>query len=189
MRRWVERHYDAHAARKHLEPRPLAAISAGSRLQRLIAPAGHILGASHIILQAAGRRVVFSGDLGRLKDLIMRPRSVIERVLDHLKRFGPDARNMIVLVGYQAGGTRGAALLQGARELGFRKPLWQIFLTHGDPSATDALRLRMPSRSAWPRKFPAIVQLERPGSGGKVSALRSIDAHQRGRLPAVLKFS
>jgi len=32
------------------------------------------------------------------------------RVLHHLKAFGPDARNTIVLVGYQAAGTRGAAL-------------------------------------------------------------------------------
>jgi len=32
------------------------------------------------------------------------------RVLHHLKAFAPDARNSIVLVGYQAAGTRGAAL-------------------------------------------------------------------------------
>lgn len=32
------------------------------------------------------------------------------RVLHHLKAFAPDARNTIVLVGYQAAGTRGAAL-------------------------------------------------------------------------------
>lgn len=32
------------------------------------------------------------------------------RVLHHLKAFAPDARNTIVLVGFQAAGTRGAAL-------------------------------------------------------------------------------
>lgn len=39
------------------------------------------------------------------------------RVLHHLASFGPDARNAIVLVGYQAGGTRGAALARGDRVL------------------------------------------------------------------------
>ena len=39
------------------------------------------------------------------------------RILHHLKRFGPDRRNTIVLAGFQAGGTRGAALKAGAREL------------------------------------------------------------------------
>jgi metallo-beta-lactamase family protein len=39
------------------------------------------------------------------------------RVLHHLKRFAPDSRNTILLVGFQAGGTRGAALLAGAHEI------------------------------------------------------------------------
>lgn len=36
------------------------------------------------------------------------------RVLHHLKAFAPDHRNLILLTGYQAAGTRGAALLAGA---------------------------------------------------------------------------
>jgi metallo-beta-lactamase family protein len=39
------------------------------------------------------------------------------RVLHHVAQFGPDARNAIVLSGYQAGGTRGAALAAGERSL------------------------------------------------------------------------
>lgn len=39
------------------------------------------------------------------------------RVLHHVKAFGPDARNTIVLVGYQAAGTRGRALQEGAKRL------------------------------------------------------------------------
>jgi metallo-beta-lactamase family protein len=39
------------------------------------------------------------------------------RVLHHLKRFLPDARNTVLLVGYQSAGTRGRALLDGADEL------------------------------------------------------------------------
>lgn len=39
------------------------------------------------------------------------------RVLHHLEAFAPDSRNAIVLSGYQAGGTRGAALVGGAERL------------------------------------------------------------------------
>jgi len=39
------------------------------------------------------------------------------RVVHHLAHWLPDARNTIVLVGYQAQGTRGRQLLDGAREL------------------------------------------------------------------------
>lgn len=39
------------------------------------------------------------------------------RVVHHLKAFAPDRRNTILLAGYQAAGTRGAALAGGAREV------------------------------------------------------------------------
>jgi metallo-beta-lactamase family protein len=39
------------------------------------------------------------------------------RVVHHLKAFAPDARNTILLAGYQAAGTRGAALAAGAKEI------------------------------------------------------------------------
>lgn len=39
------------------------------------------------------------------------------RVLHHLEAFGQDPRNAILLSGFQAGGTRGAALASGARQL------------------------------------------------------------------------
>lgn len=39
------------------------------------------------------------------------------RVLHHLRRFLPEPQNTILLVGYQAAGTRGRALLDGADEL------------------------------------------------------------------------
>ena len=39
------------------------------------------------------------------------------RVLHHLKHYAPDHRNTILLAGFQAGGTRGAALEAGASEL------------------------------------------------------------------------
>ncbi|MGD9590937.1 MAG: MBL fold metallo-hydrolase RNA specificity domain-containing protein [Candidatus Berkiella sp.] len=39
------------------------------------------------------------------------------RVLHHLKAFAPDPRNSIVFTGYQAGGTRGARMLNGEKEI------------------------------------------------------------------------
>jgi metallo-beta-lactamase family protein len=36
-------------------------------------PAGHILGASSLLLEVAGRRILFSGDLGRPDDTLMNP--------------------------------------------------------------------------------------------------------------------
>jgi Cft2 family RNA processing exonuclease len=39
------------------------------------------------------------------------------RVLHHLKTFAPDHRDTILFTGYQAGGTRGAAMLQGAESI------------------------------------------------------------------------
>lgn len=39
------------------------------------------------------------------------------RILHHLKVFAPDPKNTILMTGFQAGGTRGARLLKGEREL------------------------------------------------------------------------
>ncbi|MGI9124201.1 MAG: MBL fold metallo-hydrolase RNA specificity domain-containing protein [Mycobacterium sp.] len=39
------------------------------------------------------------------------------RILHHLKAFGPDARNTIMLTGYQVPGTRGASIAAGEREI------------------------------------------------------------------------
>jgi metallo-beta-lactamase family protein len=39
------------------------------------------------------------------------------RVLHHLKAFSGDPRNTILFAGFQAGGTRGAAMLGGATEI------------------------------------------------------------------------
>ena len=44
---------------------------------RLI-PAGHILGASMVMIEAAKKRILFSGDLGRPNDPIMRPPAAVE---------------------------------------------------------------------------------------------------------------
>jgi metallo-beta-lactamase family protein len=104
------------------------------------------------------------------------------RVVHHLKTFAPDSRNTILLVGFQAGGTRGAALLDGARSIKihgeyipvnaevanvsnisahadyveilewlghFQTPPRRVFVTHGEPAAADALRLRIEEKFGW----------------------------------------
>ena len=109
------------------------------------------------------------------------------RVLHHVRAFGPDPRNAIVLAGFQAGGTRGAALVGGARSLRIHgeqveinaevislqsasahadanelmawlrsaaKPPRGVFVTHGEPDASDALRLRIEHELGWPARIP-----------------------------------
>lgn len=104
------------------------------------------------------------------------------RVVHHIKAFAPDPKNMILFAGFQAAGTRGAALVGGAQwvrihgedipvaaevvnvdafsahadagELidwmrDIRKPPGQLFLTHGEPSASSALKNRIEEELGW----------------------------------------
>ncbi|MGE5169876.1 MAG: MBL fold metallo-hydrolase RNA specificity domain-containing protein [Rudaea sp.] len=115
------------------------------------------------------------------------------RVLHHLYAFAPDARNTILLTGFQAGGTRGRALLDGATSIkmfgehvpvraevallgnlsahadyvetlawleGFRAPPARTFLTHGEPEAADALRMRIGERLGWRCEVPEYLARE-----------------------------
>ena len=109
------------------------------------------------------------------------------RVLHHLKRFAPDPRATILLTGFQAAGTRGAALQAGAREIkihgsyvpvraevvtigslsahadyleilqwlrGFKSAPHATYLTHGEPAAADALRVRIQDALGWTCTVP-----------------------------------
>jgi len=60
------------------------------------------------------------------------------RVLHHLKIFAPEARNLILFAGFQAGGTRGAALVGGA----------ETIRIHGEAVAVRAQVAQMDSASA-----------------------------------------
>ena len=42
-------------------------------------PAGHILGASMIMIESSGKRLLFSGDLGRPNDPVMRPPTTVDK--------------------------------------------------------------------------------------------------------------
>jgi metallo-beta-lactamase family protein len=104
------------------------------------------------------------------------------RILHHLTRYAPDHRNTILLVGHQAIGTRGAALLAGADRLrihgadvavraevasvhglsahgdadelmrwlaGIGAPPRHVYLNHGEPAASEALRARIDAELGW----------------------------------------
>ncbi len=110
------------------------------------------------------------------------------RVLFHLARFAPDARNTILLAGYQAVGTRGADMMSGADHVrihgadvpvhaevvalhglsahadadelmawlgGFQSAPRQVFVTHGEPEAAEALRARIERELGWRASVPS----------------------------------
>ncbi|MEV8180992.1 MBL fold metallo-hydrolase [Specibacter sp. NPDC078692] len=104
------------------------------------------------------------------------------RILHHVASYGQDRRNAIVLAGYQAGGTRGASLASGNRQLriygqdiAVRAEVFQTeafsahadadaimawlrnapeaprmsYIVHGEPNASEALRLRIKHELGW----------------------------------------
>lgn len=109
------------------------------------------------------------------------------RILHHLKNYGPDIRNTILLAGFQAAGTRGRALRDGAKELkihgmwvpinaevahidtlsahadanelirwlsGFKNPPRKTFIVHGEPEASEGLRMRIGRELGWDSVVP-----------------------------------
>ena len=113
------------------------------------------------------------------------------RVVHHLKAFAPDWRNTILFAAFQAGGTRGAAMVGGARTIrihgedvpvraevamldnlsahadaaeivqwlkGFSRPPKQTFITHGEPAAADAMRLRIERELGWSCRVPEYLE-------------------------------
>lgn len=109
------------------------------------------------------------------------------RVIHHLKTFVGDPRNLILLAGFQAPGTRGASLISGAAKVRIHgedwpvraevrqlqassshadageilawlkqlpKPPRQIFITHGEPGPSDALRQHIEHRLGWSAIVP-----------------------------------
>jgi metallo-beta-lactamase family protein len=70
-------------------------------------------------------RVVRTADESKALDRLREPAIIIAasgmatggRVVHHLKVFAPDARNVILFAGFQAGGTRGASLVAGAQAI------------------------------------------------------------------------
>jgi metallo-beta-lactamase family protein len=85
----------------------------------------HRLDAEQCRLMCQAGKIVNSADDSRQLNQIRFPAVIVSasgmatggRVVHHLKAFAPDHRNTILLAGYQAAGTRGAALAAGAKEV------------------------------------------------------------------------
>jgi metallo-beta-lactamase family protein len=113
------------------------------------------------------------------------------RVIHHLKAFAGNERNLILLTGFQAPGTRGASLVNGAARVRIHGEDWpvraevrqlqassshadaneiiawlrqaprpprQIFITHGEPGASDALRQHIERQLGWSTLLPEYRQ-------------------------------
>jgi metallo-beta-lactamase family protein len=88
-------------------------------------PELHRLGAAQCAEMCRGVRFVTSEEESRALNDLRYPAVILSasgmatggRVVHHLKAFAPDPRNAIVFAGYQAMGTRGAALVGGAKQI------------------------------------------------------------------------
>ncbi len=72
---------EEHAQRSLRQFEPIAfgrEFDAGPGVRARLTPAGHILGAACVSLRAEGQTIVFSGDLGRPEDPVMRPPAPLE---------------------------------------------------------------------------------------------------------------
>jgi metallo-beta-lactamase family protein len=111
------------------------------------------------------------------------------RVLRHLEKRLPESNNTVLLVGYQAPGTRGRLLQSGIQELkmfgkyipvkarienlstlsahadqketlqwlkNFKNKPEKVFLVHGEPQSSDALRVKIKDTFGWQCVIPKI---------------------------------
>ena len=114
------------------------------------------------------------------------------RVLTYLKQLIDEATTSVLMVGYQAEGTRGRQLLEGAHELKFfgkyypvKAKIYHIdslsahadqagildwlgeiknipentFLVHGEPTALDALRVKIKDTFSWKITIPKLNEV------------------------------
>jgi metallo-beta-lactamase family protein len=171
------------------------AVDASAIYQRH--PDEHRLSATEFRNMYSLAHLVHSVDESKLLNLRGGPMVIISasgmltggRVLHHVAAYGSDPKNAIVLSGFQAGGTRGAALANGERSLriyGQDVPIraevvaleslsahadsdqliaWmkaapsapeQTYITHGEPEASDALRVRIQRELGWRARVPEI---------------------------------
>ncbi|MBT2597149.1 MBL fold metallo-hydrolase RNA specificity domain-containing protein [Arthrobacter sp. ISL-72] len=161
-----QRHRDGH----RLKEREYEDMYKTARMARTVAE-------SNVLNLRGGPMVVISGS-GTLTG---------GRIVQHIAKYGSDPKNAIILSGYQTGGTRGAALAAGERELRIlgrdipvRAEVIQVqglaahadsdgliewmgsagrrprmtYITHGEPAASDALRVRIKRELGWRARVP-----------------------------------
>jgi metallo-beta-lactamase family protein len=113
------------------------------------------------------------------------------RVVHHLKTFITNPKNTILFTGYQAAGTRGQTITNGAKEVkihgqyfpiraevvvqdalsahsdyqetldwlrNFKRPIKEVFLTHGEPIAADVLRRKIKENFGWNCRVPEYLE-------------------------------
>jgi len=153
---------DAQKALTHFRPLDYDAfheLPGGLRFRFL--PAGHILGASIVAIEGAGRRVVFSGDLGRQSDPVMRPatpvgeadylvvestygnrrhsgRNPVEELAGHLQR-AIDRKGVVVIPAFAVG--RAQTLLHLIARIKAGGALEGVPVYLNSPMAIDATRI------------------------------------------------
>lgn len=149
------------------------------------------------VFEAACKAIHYVRDVEESKELSANryPKVIISasgmatggRVLHHISAFGPDHRNTLLFAGFQAAGTRGRKLLEGAREVkihgqwvpinaeitdlpmlsahadgdelmrwlsGFQRAPRRVFIVHGEPEASEALRERIIRELGWDATVP-----------------------------------
>jgi metallo-beta-lactamase family protein len=157
--------------------------------------AEHRLAPAECRAMSQAARLVHTADASKALDLDRGPKVILAgsgmatggRVVHHLKTFAPEPRNLIILVGFQAGGTRGASLAAGAHTVRIHgrdvpigaevvqlhatsahadaaglvawmrqmpSPPRTTYITHGEPSASDALRQRIERELGWRAEVP-----------------------------------
>ena len=159
---------DAEAALRLLRPvewsdnfKPVAGVSAR------FSPAGHLLGAASVLLQTANGRILFSGDLGRPDDPMMRPPAarpeadavVIESTYGNRRHAAVDAeaevgdaiarvlrrRGVVVVPAFAVG--RAQLLLHFIALLKARGAIDDVPVFLNSPMATDVTRIYHEHRS------------------------------------------
>jgi metallo-beta-lactamase family protein len=159
---------DAEAALRLLRPvewsdnfKPIAGVSAR------FSPAGHLLGAASVLLQTANRRILFSGDLGRPDDPMMRPPAarpeadavVIESTYGNRRHAAVDAeaevrdaiapvlqrKGVVVVPAFAVG--RAQLLLHFIARLKARGAIDDVPVFLNSPMATDVTRIYHEHRS------------------------------------------
>lgn len=162
-------------------------------------PTEHRLSVAEANAVCGVAKAVESVEESKAIDAMRYPRIIISasgmatggRVVHHLKALAPNPRNTILLTGHQAIGTRGAAILGGAKAVKihgryvpinaevtlldnlsahadaveildwlhqFHTPPRVTFITHGEPAAADALRLRIEETLGWQVRVPDYME-------------------------------
>jgi metallo-beta-lactamase family protein len=115
------------------------------------------------------------------------------RILSYLEKYIGDPQSHLLLAGFQAEGTRGRQLLDGAHEIKFSGQYhdvkinisqlnglsahadqselleWvsqlqqdpeQVYLVHGEPSCSDAFRVKLKDTYGWEAELPELYQID-----------------------------